>query len=263
MITYSAQVPAQSDEDRIVTTDHAVIVLDGATAHDPACPRAGTYVDALSAELRQRVTITSDLRSALGDAITATAERLSLAPGSSPSSTVAIVRLGATTVDLLVLGDSTVIIGMADGRQCAYTDDRLDRINLPEGEQYRARLAHGAGYDDTHRHLLGSLQSAERRRRNQPDGFWIAEADPSAAQHALIASHPRHLVSWAILATDGAFDILPTLGVGMQSIAQRDSQGLRDLLLRCQTWEAATDPDGLVIPRAKRHDDKTIAVIRP
>ncbi|MCX6953059.1 MAG: hypothetical protein NTV51_12970 [Verrucomicrobia bacterium] len=30
---------------------------------------------------------------------------------------------------------------------------------------------------------------------------------------------------------------------------------------RVRQWEMITDPDGRLIPRAKRHDDKTIAAI--
>lgn len=31
------------------------------------------------------------------------------------------------------------------------------------------------------------------------------------------------------------------------------------MLQRCQTWETDEDPDGQKLPRAKRHDDKSIA----
>ncbi|NEW36863.1 hypothetical protein GV791_30550, partial [Nocardia cyriacigeorgica] len=190
MIVHSAQLPAQADEDRAVASQHAVIVLDGATAHDPETPRAGTYVDTLSTELQSRIGPANDLRTALADAIRATAELLELAPGKSPSSTVAVVHIQPDTVDLLVLGDSAIIVGTIDGAQHIHTDDRLERLGLPQADNYRHRLATGTGYDDQHRELLRELQRAERQWRNRPRGFWIAEADPAAADHALTASYP-------------------------------------------------------------------------
>ncbi|MGW5451962.1 hypothetical protein [Nocardia sp. NPDC003979] len=59
IIVESAQLPASSDEDRLVVTDHAVIVLDGATAHDPAMPSAGAYVDFLASDLAESIDTTS------------------------------------------------------------------------------------------------------------------------------------------------------------------------------------------------------------
>ncbi|WP_280229056.1 hypothetical protein [Nocardia cyriacigeorgica] len=263
MIVHSAQLPAQSDEDRIAISDHAVIVLDGATAHDPAMPRAGKYVDTLATELGHRIDASNDLRTALADAIDSTAALLRLTPGTSPSSTVSIVRVAPATVDLLVLGDAAAIVRTTDGTEHVHSDDRLERLELPDADRYRHRLASGAGYDRAHRDLLQSLQRAERKQRNQPGGFWVAEADPRASDHALTTSYARDEVVWAIAATDGAFDVLPALGVGWRAVASLTNAGLLDLLRHCQSWEATTDPHGQALPRAKRHDDKSVAVVWP
>ncbi|MBF6213930.1 protein phosphatase 2C domain-containing protein [Nocardia puris] len=263
MIVHSALLPAQSGEDHIVTSEHAVIVLDGATAHAPETPKARTYVETLSHELSDRIGPDNDLREALAEAIEATATQLDLTAGRAPSSTVAIVRTRQNVIDLLVLGDSAVVIGTRDGTQHIHTDDRLDRLGLAEADHYRQRLTTGAGYDDEHRRLLQDLQRAESHHRNRPAGFWIAEADPTAAEHALTVSYPRTDVAWALLATDGAFDVLPAVGLDWQSISQDDSTGLSHLLRQCTDWEATTDPNGLRLPRAKRHDDKAIAILRP
>lgn len=263
MITRSAQLAAGSDEDRVTTTDNSVIVLDGATAHDPTRPQAGKYVDELGKQLRQRVPNSYDLRAAVAQSISATSEQLHLIPGSSPSSTVAIVRVTADTVDLLVLGDSAVIVGTVDGNEHVLIDDRLARIDLPESRIYRDRLSTGAGYDDEHGVLLQELQRAEGRQRNQPGGFWIAEADPIAATHALTSSYDRTQVAWAVAATDGAFDLLPSLGISWHTVADMTGPELHELLRRCHAWEAETDPEGQALPRAKRHDDKSVVVIHP
>ncbi len=56
-------------------------------------------------------------------------------------------------------------------------------------------------------------------------------------------------------------DLLQHLGLdNWPAIAADPTQASR-LLRRASAWEAYADPDGRQLPRAKRHDDKTLAVI--
>ncbi|MGW4848238.1 hypothetical protein [Nocardia brasiliensis] len=262
MRVHAAQLPAASNDDRVLITDQALIVLDGATSHDPEMPGAGAYVDTLGQQLQHQVHERNDLREALAAAITRTADLLTLRPGTGPCSTVAIARVGPRTLDVLVLGDSSIIVGTNTGTTTLHTDDRLARLGLAEADQYRERLAHGHGYDDTHRRMLAALQRAERQRRNRRGGYWIAEADPVAARHAVTATYPRHAAQWAIVATDGATDTAPLAVNDWPSIAATAGTAeLVDLLHRCRDWEAIVDPSGTQLPRSKRHDDKTLAVL--
>ncbi|WP_219419872.1 hypothetical protein [Pseudonocardia nigra] len=50
-------------------------------------------------------------------------------------------------------------------------------------------------------------------------------------------------------------------GHGRHRIAQYDTAQLEALLAGIREWEETSDPDGRHLPRAKRHDDKTIAAI--
>lgn len=260
MGTLSAQVAATSDDDRVITSDDTLIVLDGATSHHPDTPPAGVYVDALAQQLQQRITRTSDLEQNLASAIEATAHNLNLRPGTAPSSTVAITRCSPSTLDVLVLGDSSAIVG--GDSEVVHTDSRLDYLELPDVDRYQRRLRRHCGYDDQHRRILSDLQRHERQYRNRPGGYWIAEADPQAAYAAVTASYPLRTVQWAILATDGATDILPALGINWSTVASiPDHETLHELLVRCHNWEATIDPDGSQLPRSKRHDDKTLAVL--
>ncbi|WP_405149937.1 protein phosphatase 2C domain-containing protein [Nocardia salmonicida] len=246
----------------MVVTDDAVIVLDGATAHDRSMPSAGEYVDNLAAELARGIGDASPLVEILERAIAKTAGALAIAPGLAPSSTVALVRVESDVVDALILGDSSVVFGLSSGQVMPYTDDRLSRLGLPEADLYRRFLAAGWGYTARHAKILSELQIAERARRNRPDGYWIAEAEPSAAKHALHVRFPRDDLSWIVVATDGAFDLLPVLGLTWPEVAQMATPQLGALLDRIHTWEAEIDPDGQALPRAKRHDDKTVVAIR-
>ncbi|MGW2660427.1 PP2C family serine/threonine-protein phosphatase [Nocardia tengchongensis] len=259
----TAQLPAQADDDRVLVTDHAVIMLDGATAHDPAVPAAREYVDTLGTELHSRIEHPGDLRDILAEAISATADRLQLHAGSAPSSTVALLRVSDDLAEILTLGDSPVVVGRADNDFDIVTDTRLGDLHLPESKQYRSRLASGTGYDETHHGLLRSLQRKQRERRNRDGGYWIAETEPDAAYRAVTASYPVESVPWVVLATDGAASPLAPLKTSWPDIAKMDATGLRQLLERGRHWEADQDPDGQLQPRSKRHDDMTIAVALP
>ncbi|MEV0357848.1 protein phosphatase 2C domain-containing protein [Nocardia sp. NPDC050697] len=254
-------LPARTDEDRALIFDDGVVVLDGATSHGPDVPPASEYVDRLGAAVIARLNRHSDPASALAEAISATAHALHLRPGISPSSTVAVVQLAGDRVRVLVLGDTTVVTGRADGTHEVQTDDRLNELAIPQADEYRRRLASGTGYDEQHRELLGELQRAQRVCRNRDDGYWIAEADPAAARHARIVDYPRDALTWVIIATDGARDTIEALGIPWPEVAERSQADLDALLAQCHAWEADSDPDGRQLPRAKQHDDKTLAVV--
>ena len=105
-------------------------------------------------------------------------------------------------------------------------------------------------------------RAVQSSQRNRAGGYFIAETDPGAAHQAITRRYSRRHVGWAILATDGAMDLLQHLGLdNWPAIAADPTQASR-LLRRASAWEAYADPDGRQFPRAKRHDDKTLAVIR-
>lgn len=251
------------NDDRVFVTDNAVVVMDGASAFVPCSVNTGTYVDTLGGaivhELGDRAI---DLRTVVRNAITTAVDKLDLVPGQSPSSTVSIVRVGSKTVDAFVLGDTTIILGFNDGTRQRITDDRIHQIRTPARDSYRARLAAGYGYDDEHRRLLAELQRQQRSFRNVEGGYWIAEADPKAANQAIVTEFITDSFAWAVLCTDGAKRLLGHLNLAdWRTNASLDSADLSGLLDRCQQWEALHDPEAHELARAKRHDDKTIAVL--
>ncbi len=262
-VTYAQLPPAADSDDRVFVTPHAVIVLDGASAFTPVPVSAATYADTLGHRLAEFLTERprADLHAVLSEAIEHVATKLDLRPGESPSSTVSILRETGNTVDVLVLGDSPVIVGAPE--PITVTDNRLARLDLPERNAYRARLAASAGFDDEHRALLARLQRHQAQYRNQPGGYWIAEADPAAAYHAVNHCFPRNAVNWAVVATDGAGVPLTYLGLAdWPALIHAGAHALMDLLRRCHRWEANADPDACAHPRAKRHDDKTIVALK-
>jgi hypothetical protein len=259
----TAQLPsAEASADRVIITPDAVIVLDGASAFVPVDVEPGTYAETLgrniAAELHQAPG--TPIADAVAEAIRRTTEKLDLRPGASPSSTVAILRARPDAADLYVLGDSPIHYGIGH-RAHSLIDDQLSKIATPEREHYVSQLRAGHGFDETHRAALVQLQQVQRRARNVEGGYWIAETDPAAAHHGLASTIERDAIEWAVLATDGAADLVEHAGHRWHRIAQYNRPQLDALLARIHEWEDTSDPDGRHLPRAKRHDDKTIAAL--
>lgn len=264
MLVHTAQLAGgDNNADRVFVTDHAVIVLDGATAFEPVDVDPGTYAETLGSIIADQLDRGPDvdLTHAVAEAIRNTTAKLHLDGGASPSSTVAILRAGPGSTDLYVLGDSPIYYGT--GRTThRFADDRLAALPLAERTQYVEALRSGAGYDDQHRATLADLQRAQRGYRNRAGGYWIAETDPTAAGHGLTATVPADRIAWAVLATDGAADPINHHGwPEWPDVAQLDHETLTRLLQQLHEWESNEDPEGGLMPRAKRHDDKTLATI--
>ncbi|UOX91342.1 hypothetical protein MUY14_12205 [Amycolatopsis sp. FBCC-B4732] len=256
----TAQLPhIDASDDKIFVAPNAVIVLDGASAFRPVPVPASVYAADLGQRIAQALNEHPDidLRAAVRSAIEATTSNLALRPGDSPSSTVTILRRRGDQVDVFALGDSVAVLPGG-----IVTDPRIDDLDLEPRRAYRERLASGAGYDDTHQALLRELQTQQAARRNTAGGYWIAEADPGAADHAVIAEYPVEHVPWAVLATDGAYDTITHLGLDdWPKLSQADGAQLAAILEQCQSWEDEADPGAIELPRAKQHDDKAIAAV--
>jgi hypothetical protein len=248
-------------QDRTVLLPDAVAVLDGASAPDPAERDGGCYAEQLARELAGRLGDRRlDLTTVLADAIAAVTSEFRLVPGSSPSSTVTLLRWDADRVDALVLGDSPLVVFTAAGPE-EVVDERLNGVAPRQRVAYHDRLARGGGYDEAHRELLRALVGEQRRHRNRPDGYWIAEATPTAARQALTRSWPADSVRTALLASDGV-----SRGIGRAvpdwpaALALIEDSGPDALLDAVRAPEQA-DPDGRHWPRSKPYDDQALIVV--
>lgn len=263
MKVHAAQLAGDGrNADRLFATERAVILLDGASAFEPTDVDPGTYADALGRAIATQLDAESGIpiATAVAQAITETTERMHLTPGRSPSSTVSVIRTRDGAADLYVLGDSPIYYGTAT-RNATLLDDRLTAVGPAQHDAYAAALRAGHGFDDRHRAALAELQHVERQHRNTEPGYWIAETDPGAAHHALTITLAPDDITWAVMTSDGASDVLQHLGYDWTDIARHDAAQLAGLLARIHAWEERDDPHGRQLPRAKRHDDKTIAAI--
>jgi hypothetical protein len=263
VIVRAAQMPAipGGNQDRVLVGERAVVVLDGVSGSDQVVSVVD-YVDALG--LRLIKLLDGEPERSLPDVVTVAiagvVADLDVAVGRCPAATIAIVRDTGPAVETLVLCDSPIYVATGTGTHRVW-DSRLADLPLVSREAALARVADGSGLDDTYRQLLAAMQAEKARWRNQVNGYWVAEADPSAGQHAIVRTFPTASVRWCALLTDGADEPMRHLGIGVDAVVHHDEQALVVLLARLHSWEAHDDPDARRLPRFKRHDDKTIAVV--
>ncbi|MGH3940409.1 MAG: hypothetical protein ACRDTG_17590 [Pseudonocardiaceae bacterium] len=111
-------------------------------------------------------------------------------------------------------------------------------------------------------HCCGNCRNISALGATSTADTGIAETDSAAAHHAITATLSVHDLSWAVLATDGITNPLTHLGrANWATVATKSDRQLTKLLTTAHRWERDDDPTGQNFPRAKRHDDKTIATV--
>lgn len=259
----AATLPGGSNnQDRYITGDGFAAVLDGATSfagdrsHDP-----GWYAEHLAQAIAESVPRGGSLADAVTEAIRAVRDAHDLSPRTTPTSTVALARWSAESVETYVLGDSYAVVLRTDGTEGAHTDDRLDSVAMDERAAYRKRLADDGGYDGGHRELLLRLQAEQARQSNRAGGYWIAGAEPEAAQHGFTATEDRSGVAAIVLASDGvALERYSADATWSDLYRDVERHGADRVLRTIHECELA-DSDGRRWPRSKTHDDKTLVAI--
>lgn len=264
-VTISAATLAggEKNQDRYAYGDGWAFVLDGASSFATDQPEhdGGWYAERLKNALVEELTSNPD--DATTDIVARAIDVAASAhddPETCPTSTIALARWSAETVEIYVLGDSTAVL-IGPEREEEVTDSRLADIAPEIRDEYRSRLRAGHGFDTRHRELLQELQAHQAEARNQPGGYWIAGAEPEAAHHGLSCTRSRDKSRSTVLATDGAvaaprYRLLRT----WTTFATQDPD-LDEVLRKTQAVEES-DPQAARWPRSKPHDDKTVLVAR-
>lgn len=249
-------------EDVVVVLANAVLVLDGATTLLPGRRSGGWYATLLAGQIAGRLTgyPDMDLADLLAAAIQALAREQGLVPGDAPASTVAMVRWSDESIEGLVLGDSPIVAVAGDGPR-VLADERL--ATLPRtGPGYRSRLRAGGGYGDDHVAALRTSAVGVDRLRNTEGGYWVAEADPDAAYHAVRDTWARDDVRQLLLASDGVSCAVDDYGIldwpaAVELVTTGGAQAMLDAVRAAEE----EDRDGARWPRPKPHDDQALVVV--
>ncbi|MGA5055369.1 hypothetical protein ACPCAK_30835 [Streptomyces cellulosae] len=175
-------------------------------------------------------------------------------PG-TPSATVAILRHRHEVLEHLVLADSPIVFEGPDG-YTVITDLRVDDV-LPE---MRAEVESHQTHTSGHREALKRLVLAQRQVRNTREGYWVAAADPRAAQHALFGTTPLRGIRSAAVMSDGVSRLVTEYAAATWAdvFTTLQTGGPGELIEAVRKTEAM-DPTGIRWPRYKSGDDATVA----
>ena len=174
-------------------------------------------------------------------------------PG-TPSSSVALLRIGEQTIDYLSIFDSVILLDGPAGPR-VITDLRVDSYAQQE---HKATQQYEIGTAE-HKQAVSRLVAAQRPWRNRPEGYWVAAATTRSAYEAVTGSVPRSAVTRAAVLSDGASCLVDRYEAmdWRQLLALLERSGPGEVIAQVRAAEAE-DPLGRRWPRYKRSDDSTV-----
>lgn len=263
----AASSPGEADkenEDWAGTTLNVAVVLDGLSsapgANSPCRHGTPWFVRNLGVHL---LAAAQEPGAAMQDALAEAIQRVASAhqecdatADGAPSATVACIRVRPDgALDYLILADARIVLRHKNGEIQVLTDERVDDIAKSAS---KVALSHPIG-SASQRQAVANLIETQKPLRNQPDGYWVASADPSAAQQAFSGCLPSDSIAAAALLSDGAsriVDVFKQLSWS-EALEVMRNDGLHAFIRRVRDIEQV-DPQGLRWPRFKQSDDATI-----
>ncbi|MEU4165139.1 hypothetical protein, partial [Actinoplanes sp. NPDC026670] len=245
---------AKDNEDWVHVSQDLVLVLDGATARtDTGCVHGvAWFVGELGRAIVDRAS-QSSLAASVAASIPYVAglhPECDLSHPGTPSAAVGALRIRGDVVEHLVLGDVSVALDTGDQVR-VITDERVSRTASAE----RAEAdRHPIGAPAKSEALL-RMKQQELAARNRPGGYWVAETNPAAVDHALTGqTHLDQLRRFAVL-SDGAARAVAAFGLydwgGALELMQ--AAGATELIRQVRAAERS-DPQGIRWPRNKCSD---------
>ena len=263
MLTWatSAGHPGRANEDFVGAVPGAVVLVDGAgiSGVEELCRHGiAWYAHRLGTTLLARLSLdaasgstAADLSDVLAAAIDEVTDlhrdTCDVTDPSSPSATVAVVRLDGERVDHLLLGDSVIVLDAVDGLPRVVEDRREPDTAQP----FRVALAGLEAGTTEHERVLDQARTAFRAKRNQPGGFWVAKDDGRAAAEALTGSDDLATLRGASVLSNGASRAVDRFG--LLTWAQLLTRDPDDLVRMVREAERAGGVDA---------DDATVACWR-
>jgi hypothetical protein len=202
------------------------------------------HVASLSEALRHAIIRTAGLHSDTCD----------LSDPATPCGAIGIVRVGRDgRLRYLALGDVSIVLAN-DQVQRVVTDERVERT----AQKLRAEAGRLPSGSAARTAALIRMKRAEIAARNQSGGYWVAGADPSAADHAItgeVAVADVHRV--ALLSDGAARAVEPFRLTGWPGVLDLLATRGPSELLACVRAAERADPDAMRWPRTKTSDDAT------
>lgn len=245
------------NEDWFYASPELIVVLDGATARtDTGCRHGVAWYSQHLGETIVKLAGNYSLVDVLSEAIKTVAAlhpECDLASPGTPSAAVGIVQL-ADKIDYLVLADVSLVFDSVRGVE-VITDPRVSSTGEPARSQ-----AESWPLDAPERiPLVLQMKAGELAARNVPGGYWIAAADPAAAEHALTGSIALSEVRRIAALSDGAASAVDRYGLMswqamLEVLARSGPKRFIEQIRRAE----AEDPKAIRWRRMKRADDATV-----
>ena len=262
----AASVPGSDapNEDWFSVTPELIVVLDGATVRtETGCVHGlPWYVQQLGMALSRFTSGPCSLTWVLARSIehVANLHRVDcdLQHPGTPSAAVGIVRMRNGVQERLVLGDISVVTETASDLWVV-SDTRVSGTALAErAEADRFPLGSSAKME-----AILAMKPHELAARNVPGGYYIAAADPSAAQEALVSEVPLSDIHRFAVLSDGAARFVDLFGLEDWKVAldYLESTGPEAFVEAVRMAERG-DPEGIRFPRNKGADDATAVFSR-
>jgi hypothetical protein len=254
--------PGRPNEDFVVATPEIAVVVDGAGIPYGGCRHGVAWyaqqlgVRTVSALIdNPGIALTEGLAIGIATVASLHSGTCDLNNPGTPCAAIGILRVGDQQVDALALSDVSIVVDLETGPEVT-CDLSIELISGTEPDAVAGQLFGSDG----HRTALAGLVDRQTATRNQPDGWWVAAADPNAAQHAHVASYPRSAMRRASAFSDGATRPVDQMRCYEWSayLDLLDKLGPAGIIEQVRAIEIA-DPDGERYPRTKRHDDATVA----
>jgi hypothetical protein len=257
------------NEDGVLRTHQAAGVFDGASelvgSVTPDCSDAKWLVDALCRSLPRHVADTAvDLAACLGRALEEILPQYLACEGAGsvpahgvPSAGAVMVRVVGDELELLRIGDCSLVVGLESGEHLVMEDERLTALDA-QALSLLTGAAASRGIDAKEaRPLINDVLVANRQLMNQPGGYWVLEPFGRGVAHASVRRVPLGEVRDVLLMTDGfsaAHDVLPLYANAPELLAAVRDIGV-DAVARRIEGEFAADPGWNRYPRFKQIDD--------
>ncbi|HET9895612.1 MAG TPA: protein phosphatase 2C domain-containing protein [Streptosporangiaceae bacterium] len=260
--------PGRPNEDFAAIAPGVAVLLDGAgtpAGRDSGCTHgvawfARTVGGLLLTGAQDRgVSLTEALGTAIRQVASQHSGTCDLKNPCTPSATVLVARAHGSDLEYLILADSVMLFQLGEGEFRVMTDPRLDEALAGLRPDYRQLPPGSPEREAGWQHHVCEVYE----RRNQPGGYWVAAADPAAAEHAIAGTAPLAGLDAVALLSDGAGRLADRYGRAtwpeIGGILSR--YGPAEAISRLRAVEAA-DPLGSRWPRTKIRDDATIVYWR-
>ncbi len=255
--------PGRPNEDFVIATTDIAIVIDGAGVPMGGCSHGVAWFARQLGALTMASLVGQPER-CLSDGLSEGIRRVAglhahtcdLTDRGTPCAAVGILRVRDEHVDTLALSDVTVVVEAVDG-PVVTCDLGIEELCGTEPDA----LAGKTFGSPEHVSALAGLVECQTKSRNKPDGWWVAAADPEAAQHAHTMTFPRRPGQRMAVMSDGATRPVDQMGLydWTTYLAMLDKLGPIGLIEHVREIET-DDPAGKRFARTKRHDDASIAM---